>query len=89
MYVPSAITLIKLYASFGDAAATAGITYTIGIRDNGATVMSCSIVGPTTDFACTASGPVSVAAGHFIQAQFSAVGVGATGQQPKVALTFQ
>ena len=86
MYVPSAITLIRLYASFG-ASSGATETYTIAIRDNGSTVMSCSISEANTDSACTASGSVSVSAGHFIQAQFSTVN--GAGRQPKVALTFQ
>ena len=89
MYVPSAITLIKLYVSFGDTPA-AGQSQTITILDNGSsTAMSCSISDPTTASGCTASGSVSVAAGHYLQAQFTSVGGSGSGRQAKVALTFQ
>jgi hypothetical protein len=80
--VLQATTISNLYAQFG--AAPGGTnTYTANVRDNGATVMSCTVTGTAT--ACSNSTATAVAAGHFLQVQF--VRSGGSNQPVKVALT--
>jgi hypothetical protein len=79
----TATTISNLYAQFG-AAAGSGNTYTAHVRDNGVSVMSCSVTG-TTATACSNSTATPVAAGHFVQVQF--IRVGGSNQPVKVALT--
>jgi hypothetical protein len=81
--VTSATTISNLYAQFGAAPGTSN-TYTAHVRDNGTSVMSCSVTG-TTATACSNSTATAVAAGHFIQVQF--IRSGGSNQPVKVALT--
>ncbi len=77
-------TITALYAQT-ETAPGAGKSWVVNVRDNGATVFSCTVSG--TDQSCSSTGSVSVAAGHFLQVEMTTANTAANGKW-KVLLTF-
>jgi hypothetical protein len=78
-------TITNLFAQMSTAPGV-GNTQVVNVLDNGAVVLSCTVVNPATT--CSAAGPVAVAAGHYLQVRIDAGAGTYTGQTWRVSFRY-